>query len=84
MLARVWRCFWNWPCGTRKSIDQIDGLIVQGVEIDALAGAAEGADDFGNEVRGSVRDADAETDAGAHGGLALFDDGGNGVAVLRL
>ena len=27
-------------------------------------------------------DADAETDAGAHRGLAFFDDGGDGVAIL--
>ena len=63
---------------------QVDGLIVQGVEIDALLGAAEGADDFVDQVGGGVRDADAEADAGAHGGLALLDDGGDGFAVLGL
>ena len=45
---------------------------------------AQRADDFLDQIRGGVRDADAEADAGAHGGLALFDDGGDGVAVAGL
>ena len=62
--------------------DQIDRLIVQGVEINSLRRAAQGADYFRNQVRRSVRDADAETDAGAHRGLALLDHSRNGVVML--
>jgi len=38
-------------------------------------------DDFKNQIRRRVRDADTEADACGHGGFALFDGGGDGVAV---
>ena len=47
--------------------DEIHRLIVERVEIDTLAGAAERADDFADQVRAGVGDADAEADARAHG-----------------
>jgi len=62
--------------------DKIDGLIIKGIEIDALFGTPEGADDFVNEVCGGVRNAYAKADAGAHGGFPLFDHGGDSLAML--
>ena len=62
--------------------DEVHGLIVERIEINAFAGATQGADDFTDEIRAGVGDADAETDAGAHGGFALLDDGGDGVVML--
>ena len=44
----------------------------------------ERADDFVNQIRRGMRDADAEPDAGAHRGLAFLDGGGDGVAVFGL
>ena len=70
--------------GNEEKHDEVDGLVVEGVEIHAALGTAKSADDFLDEVRGGVRDADAETDARAHGGFAFLDDGGNGVAVFGL
>jgi hypothetical protein len=64
--------------------DQVNGLIVERVEVDAGAGTAKGSDDFIDEVGGGVRDADTEADTGAHRGFALFDDGGDGVMVFLL
>jgi hypothetical protein len=61
--------------------DELDGLIVQRVEVDAFIGTTEGADDFRNQIRGGVGDTDAEPNARAHGRLALFDGGGDGIAV---
>ena len=46
--------------------------------------AAQRADDFVDQIGRGVRNADAEADAGAHGGFALLDDGGDGVAMLGL
>ena len=65
-----------------KEHDEIHGLIVESVEVHALARAAQRADDFGDEVRAGVRDADAEPNAGAHGGFAFFDDGSDGIVML--
>ena len=62
--------------------DEIDRLIVQGVKVHAFLGSAERADDFVNQVRRGVRDADAESDAGAHRRLALLDDGGDRIVML--
>ena len=67
----------------KEEHDQIDRLIVQRVEIDALGRAAQCADDFLDQVRRGVGNADAKTYAGAHGGLALFDHGDDGVATFR-
>ena len=65
-----------------KEHDEIYRLIIERIEIHAFARAAERADDFTDEIRARVRDADAEPDASAHGGFALLDDGGDGVLVL--
>ena len=61
---------------------RLDRLIVQRVEVDALLRAAQRPDHFVNQVRGGVRNADAEPDAGAHRRLALFDHGGDGLEVF--
>lgn len=58
--------------------DQVDWLIVQGIEIDPSPGTAEGAHDFVDQVGGGMWYPDAEPDAGAHGGLAFFDHGRDG------
>jgi hypothetical protein len=62
--------------------DEIDRLIVEGVELNSFAGAAEGADDFADKIGGGVGNADPETDSGAHRGFSLFDDGSDGVLVF--
>jgi hypothetical protein len=61
--------------------DEFYRLVVERVEVDALRGAAQRADNLVNQIRRGVRDADAKPDAGGHGRLALFDGGGDGVAV---
>jgi len=66
----------------KEEHDQIDGLVVERVEIDAFGGPAQSADHFGDQVGRGMGDADAKADAGAHGRLALFDDGGDGLAVF--
>ena len=62
--------------------DQIDRLIVQRVKIDPVGGTAQRADDFLDQIGRGMGNADAETNAGAHGRLALLDHGDDGVAVL--
>ena len=64
--------------------DELDGLVVERVEVDARGAASESADDFWDEVGAGVRDADAKADPGAHGILALAHDGGDGLAILGL
>ena len=68
----------------QKQHHQMNGLIIECVEIHAFGRPAERAHYFVNQIRGSVRNADAETDAGAHGGLALLDHRGDLIAVFRL
>ncbi len=68
--------------GDEEEHDEVDGLVVEGVEVSAVLGSAEGADDFVDEVGGGVGDSDSEPDAGAHRVLAFLDDGGDGVAVF--
>ena len=62
--------------------DQVDRLVVQGVEVHALLRAAQRADHLVDQVGRGVRDADAKADAGAHGGLALLDHRGDGLAMF--
>ena len=64
--------------------DQVDRLVVQGIEVDAFLRAAQRADHFIDQIRRGVRDADAEADAGAHGGLALLDHRRDGVVMFGL
>lgn len=61
---------------------QIHRLIVQRVEIAAFAGAAQRADDFGDQIGGGMRNSDSEANAGAHLRVALLDHGSDGLAVL--
>ena len=70
--------------GNEEKHDEIDRLIVERVEVDPFFRASQRTDDFGDQVCGSVRDADAKTNARAHGSLALLDDCGDGLTVLRL
>ena len=70
--------------GDEEKHDEVYRLVVEGVKVDAAAGTAQSADDFGDQIRRGVGDADAEADARAHGGLALFDGRGDGVAILGL
>ncbi len=65
-----------------KKHHEIHRLIIQRIEIDAFAGAAESADDLVDQVGRGVWDANTKADPGAHGGFALLDNGGNGVLVL--
>ena len=68
--------------GNEEKHDQIDGLIVEGVKIDAIFGTAESANDLINEIGRRMGNADAKPDAGAHRGLAFFDHRGDGVVML--
>ena len=52
--------------GHEKKHDELHRLVVKRVEVDAFARTAERADDFKNQIRGSVRNADAEADARGH------------------
>lgn len=70
--------------GNEKEHDEIDRLIIERIKIDALFGTAKGADDLVNEIGGGVGNANAETNPGAHGGFALFDDRSDLVPVLGL
>src|SRR5215472_11588110 len=56
--------------------DELDRLVVERIEVDPFLGTAQRADDFVNQVRRSVRDTDAEADAGTHGRLAFLYRGG--------
>jgi hypothetical protein len=66
-----------------KEHDERDGLVIEGVEVDAFLRAAQCADDFRDEVRGGVGDANAEANTGAHRILALSHHCGDGCAVVR-
>ena len=60
------------------------GWLSSASKLTPLRGAAQRADHFKNQIGRGVRDADAEADAGGHGGFALLDGGGHGVAVAGL
>ena len=52
--------------GNEEDHDELDRLVIERVEVHAGAGSAEGTDDFVNQIRGGVRDPDAEANAGGH------------------
>ncbi len=49
-----------------KEHDQIDRLVVQCLEVDSLSRATKCADNFLDQFGRCMRDADAESDSGAH------------------
>ena len=65
-----------------KQHDEIHGLIVERIEINAFARAAQGTDNFSDQVRARVRDADAEPNSRAHGRFPLLNHGGDGIVML--
>ncbi len=52
--------------GNQEQHNQIDWLVIQGIEIDAFFRAAKRADYFINQIGGGMRNADSKPDAGAH------------------
>ena len=64
--------------------DELYRLIVERIEAHAFLRTAQRADNFKNQIGRGMRNADAESNAGAHGSLALFDGGGHGVAIIGL
>ena len=62
---------------------EMNGLIVERVEVDPLPGPAEDSHHVGNKVGGGVGNSDAESDARAHGGFALADHGRDRFAIFR-
>ena len=70
--------------GNEEKHDEIYRLIIERVEVDPFLRATQCTDDFRDQIGGGVRDADAESDASAHRSLALLDDCGDGLAMLRL
>src|SRR5262245_28799605 len=61
----------------------MDWLIVERVKVYSLCRPTESADHFVDQIGRGVWDSDAESDAGAHGSLALFDDCGDLLPVFR-
>jgi hypothetical protein len=55
----------EWSLPTEAMVEY--GKVVERVEVDSFARTAEGAHDFMNQIGRGVGDADAETDARAHG-----------------
>jgi len=68
--------------GNEEKHDEIDRLVVEGIEIDAFFGAPKSANDFIDEIGRGMGNTNAETDASAHRRFALFDDGGDGVVMF--
>ena len=64
--------------------DEADRGVVEGLELDAVGGAAKRGDDVFHPVRGGVGDGDAEADAGAHGFLAGAEGAEDRLLVLGL
>src|SRR5205085_9407027 len=62
--------------------DEFHGRIIERVELDTGARSAERGDDVIDAVRRTMRNGDAETDAGAHRLLALFQRTGIAVAIF--
>ena len=69
--------------GDDEEDDEADGGVVEGLELDAMGGAAKGGDDAAHAVRRGVRDGDAKADAGAHGLLAGAEGAEDGLLVAR-
>src|SRR6266850_5493318 len=59
------KMFLELALGNQEQHDQVNGLIVQRVEVDALLGPAKRAHHFVDQVRRSMRNPDTEPDAGA-------------------
>ena len=78
------KMFLELTLGNEKKHDEIYRLIVEGIKVDPFLRATQRTDDFRDQIGGGVRDADAESDAGAHRSLALLYDCGDGLAMLRL
>jgi hypothetical protein len=68
----------------QKKHDETDGLAVQGIKRDPVFRPSQCDDQLRNQIRRSVRNADAEPDAGAHGLLAFPHRAADGVKVFRL
>jgi len=67
----------------QKERDQLHGLVVQGIEVEPFARAAEGAGDLVDEVGGGVGDADAENRCRLLIEMSRFlHGGGDGLTVL--
>ena len=63
---------------------EVDGLVIEGIEVNSRGGASEGSCDLRNEIRRSVRYSNTKPDSCGHGGLAFFDRGGNGRLLVGL
>lgn len=63
---------------------QGDGLVIQGIEGDALLGAPKSARDLRDQIAGRMGDPDAKADARAHRGLAFSHDGADRFPMLGL
>ena len=74
--------FLELPLWHQKQHDEIYRLIVQRIEIDSLARTTKRADDFLDQIRAGVGDANAEADTRAHGRLALLHYSGDGIVML--
>ena len=68
----------------QKQHDQVDGLIVQRIKIDALLGSAKRTHNLVDEIGRRVRNADTKPDTSAHRGFALLDHRGDGVEIFAL
>ena len=66
MLAKSMEMFLKLTLGNQKEHYELHRLIVERVEVDAFARAAQRADYFKNQIRRSVRNTDAEADARGH------------------
>lgn len=70
--------------GHDEKNDEPDGGVVEGFELDAVGGAAEGGDNGVDAVGGGMRNGNAETDAGAHRLLPGAESGEHGLLVFGL
>ena len=62
---------------------QMNGLIVQSVEVNPTSGTAKGGNHLGDHIGGGMRNSNSKSDAGAHGLLSFLDDGSDGFPVFR-
>ena len=73
MLAERVEVFLKLTLGNEEEHDEVDRLIVERVEVDPFLRSPQRADDLVDQIgEAVVRNADAESDAGAHGGFALL------------
>ncbi len=78
------KVFLKLALGHQEKHDQFDRLVIEGIEIHAAGGTSQSANDFANQIGRGMRDADAKSNARAHGPFALAHDGDDGIAMLRL